>query len=423
MPSFRYGAVLLPFTLLIATTQAGTFGVYDARTQALGGTAVALAGPDQGHFYNPALTAMHSGDEDDTQDGRYSFTVLTDGISDGAQTAVDAITDDLEGQLSTAINNLNADSDVNTARAAITAARELDRSMRELEQQDINANVYVGFSITEPGDKEGGAFFLSSRLLAAGNSNIEQADLDLLEDYLEALSFIESFGTEGRQHPELLDGNGQFINPSDDIQSSADATALLITEMGVSGAKQFELWGQDLAFGVAPKIVQLRSYDERWGIKAGEFNNASDEETRLFANLDLGILWSFRDRYRVGLSVKDVLNQEWQTELGQTFNVSAKSRLGLAYWGKYVRFGVDADLNKSNYINSDLPVQEVSVGLEWQLFSSLALRAGYHQDLEETLGASTSGGIALKLRGMAMELSVVSGDEEVGAALQFSYYH
>lgn len=402
--------------------QANSFGVADSRAQALGGTAVALGGADHGFYYNPALVAMHQGDEDLTRDGRLSFALIVDGLSNGAQTAAEAITDDLEGQVSDAIAALNNNTNVATARYAIVTVQDLGRSMRELERQNIYADLYTGLSVSEPGDREGGAFYIGSRLIAVGDSTIEQADLDLLDDYLEALTYIESFGSEGVQHPELLDENGAFNNPSDDILSSASGSALLVTEAGLSAASQITIWGQDFAFGVTPKVVYLRSFDERWGINDGDFNNQSADDKLLFVNFDAGLLWSYQERWRIGLAVKDAIAKHWQTKLGQSFELNPKARLGLAYWGEYLRIGLDADLDKADHLHRDASIQMISMGIEWQIIPSIALRAGYRQDLEETLGNSSSIGVAWRLKRLSTELSYSSGDLDVGAAFQLSWY-
>ncbi|MEB0161135.1 hypothetical protein, partial [Pseudomonas sp. AH2 (2023)] len=75
-------------------------------------------------------------------------------VSEGARTAADLLTDDLEGRLSDAIDDLNAVPTPETARAGISAARELERAMRDIDGKDINAEGYVGYSVSLPGDLE-----------------------------------------------------------------------------------------------------------------------------------------------------------------------------------------------------------------------------------------------------------------------------
>ena len=189
------GVLLISLSKLAS---ADTYGVFDARSLALGSTGVAL-----GHFYNPALTAFHQGHEDRTRDGSHSFHTVLAALSDGARTAADAIADDLEKRLSTAIDNLNNAPTPETARAGISAARDLENTMRDLDGQNINADGYLGYSISVPGDREGGAFFVGSRLIGRGISAINSADFELLQDYVEALEFVESGGTRGEEHPKL----------------------------------------------------------------------------------------------------------------------------------------------------------------------------------------------------------------------------
>lgn len=423
LPTAISRLVLLVLSFALApAVQASAYSVADARAQALAGTAIALGNPQQGFLYNPALLAMHDRDEDESQDGRYSGVLLLGAYSDGAETAVQAIDDDLEGQLSEAIAQLNQATTAESARAALATVVELGEAMRALQTQDIFTNLFTGFSVSEPGMAEGGAFFAGAYLIGAGRANIDPDDLDTLDDYVEALTFIESGGTQGQQHPELLDGNGNFIDPGNDVLSSADAAALIITEVGMAAAKKLDLWGQDIALGLAPKMVYVRGYNEQWGVDDGDFENDSDREYSLHFNADLGLLWSIKNHWRVGLSVRDSIAKSWDTSLGQSFKLRPRPQLGLAYWGETVRAGLDFDLDKRTLLQRGVSARELNAGLEVRVWRQLELRVGYSNDLEDTLGESYTGGLGLRLGRFGCELSYVNGEFSEGAALQFSYF-
>lgn len=84
---------------------------------------------------------------------------------------------------------------------------------------------------------------------------------------------------------------------------------------------------------------------------------------------------------------------------------------------------MDVDLQSQPQLQSGIEAQDITFGVEWQALSGVALRLGYRHDLKEILGNSSSAGLLLRLGRFALELSASSGDYDLGAALQFSYYH
>lgn len=403
-----------------SATAADSYGVFDARGLALGGTGVALGNIDTGHFYNPALTAFHEGHEDRTRDGSHSFHAVLAAVSDGARTAADLIDDDLEGRLSDAIDDLNGAPTPETARVGIDAARELERAMRDIDGKDINAEGYVGYSVSLPGDFEGGTFFVGSRVLGRGVSQIAQTDYDLLGDYMEALEFVESGGTRGEEHLELYNGNG-LMDPSEQIQSSASGIGLLLSEIGVSAAKQYTLFGQDVSLGIAPKVVHLRLFNESWRVVNGTFESAGENRTELYFNMDLGAAVTLADHWRIGLAVKDLHSKTVLTAVGEPIKLHPRTRLGLAYIGERFDIGFDAELDKTADLRGIARRQDMSLGLEYRLPISLALRLGYRHDLEGTVGDQLSAGLGWRLYSLLLDATYVQGDGGEGAALRLGW--
>lgn len=399
---------------------ADSYGIFDARGLALGGTGVALGNVDTGHFYNPALTAFHEGHEDRTRDGSHSFHAVLAALSDGARTAADAIADDLEGRLSAAIDNLNQVPTPAAAREGINAALDLNEAMRQLDGKNVNADGYLGYGISLPGDLEGGAFFIGSRFLARGLSDIDSADFDLLQDYVEALEFVESGGAAGEAHPELRDSQGRFIDPSLRIQSSAAGTGLLLSELGVSAAKQYRLWGRDIAFGIAPKVVHLRVFDEDWRVIDGEFASVGEDRTELYFNVDLGMAVTVADHWRVGLATKDLRSKTITTAIGDRIELEPRSRLGLAYISESFDAGLDAELDKTASLQGNARRQDVSLGMEYR-FPLLALRLGYRHDLEGSVGDQFSAGMGWRISRLLLDLSYIQGDGGEGAGLRLAW--
>jgi hypothetical protein len=416
---------LLIFSVLIVApfTWASGYGIYDTRTLALGGTAVALGDINSGHFYNPALTAFHDGHEDRTQDGLHSFQLLVSNLSKGARTAAEAVDEDLEGELSNAIDRLNDVPTPEAARLGINAARDLERAMRDLHGENVDVAAQLGYSISLPADREGGVFFIGTRLIGEGVADIQDDDLDLVQDYVEALEFIESSGSLGQQHPELYDDQGRLTDPSIQIQSSAAGTAALISEIGVSAAKEFHLWDQPLSLGLSPKAVYLRVFDGNWEVVGGEFDSNSEDVTELYFNVDLGVATTFAEVFRVGLAFKDLRRKTLVTADGREITFEPRSRLGLAYVGERWRVGLDADLAKTARLQRDASRQDISVGVEYQVLRGIQLRAGYNHDLEGSVDDKISAGLGWRFGRLALDLAYSGGSDSEGFGLHLGWAH
>lgn len=406
-----------------ADTGAIGYGAYDARALGMAGTAVGVGDVNQAHHYNPSLIAFHKGHEDRTQDGRHTVAFIAGDVSAGAQTAAEAITDDLEGRLSRAIDQLNDVPTTAAANVGISAARDLEQAMHRLKQKDIHADGYIGYSVSLPADGEGGAFFIGSRMIGAGISIIEDNDFELLQDYVEALQYIASDGAEGEPHPELFNEQNRLYDPSTWITSSASGTGVALVEMGVAAGKQWQLSGVSVAMGAAPKLVQLHSYGESWRVIEGNFDSNSREERALYFNLDVGVTAEFKQHYRVALAVKDLRERSFTSAAGQRIHLQPRTRLGLAYTRSTVSLGVDIDLQKNDNLHTLVQQQIISTGIEYKPVRQLKLRVGFRHDLEDKNNDRIAAGIGWQLGRLAAELAYSDGDSGNGAALQISFYH
>ena len=375
----------------------------------------------RGIYTIPALTALHEGDEDETRDGRYIFPLIGT-LSEAAQSAAEAIDDDLENELTDAIDNFNASPGAPAALVGIDAAEDLQDLLDDLNDQDIFFDTYTGLSISEPGDRQGGAFFAGFRLVGSGIAAIADDDVVLLDDYIDALQFISSGGTQGTENPQLFDpDSGALLNPNDNFTSSARAQALLISEIAVSVSRQIDLWGEPFAIGVAPKVLALTLFEGEWEASDGDFDSVDDDEAELQFNADIGAVATFDEVWRVGLSVKDIFPKTINTSLGNTFELKPRARLGLAYVGERFQLGLDADLSANPIANSELTRRDVSLGAEFTIAKGWSLRAGYQQDLENFAGSATSFGFSVKLTRFIMDAAIINGDTQTGGALQFSW--
>lgn len=417
---------LLALGLAVAATDAASnsFGVYDARTLGMGGTAVAVGNVNIGHFYNPALTAFHVGTEENTRDGRHSLHLNANLITDGLSSAAETISESLDGQLGVTIDRINGGLEpAEDAQEGYRIAADLSRAMRAVDNVDLGADMFLGYSVSEPADRRGGAFYIGSRVFGTAIAKINPSDYVLIEDYVEEFAFISSLGTEGVNHPELYNIHGQLIDPSGLIKSTALGTLASKSEMGMSFSKVYYLWGEEFSLGAAPKVVHLNIYDIEWRLKEGGFSENESNVEKTYFNADLGFALNIADSFRVGLAIKDILTKKITTGLGNQIEFGTYQRIGMAYFHPRFTFGVDVDLGVSPDVQLRNTRKDISAGMEMSYAEHWKFRGGYRKDLQGIQRDNFSAGFAWTNKYFSIDAGYTTNMESQGAALEISYIH
>ena len=422
------GRVLLAFVtgafalFLSAPGSAGTtFGIYDARTLAMGGASVASADTSNAQFYNAALLAFNDKIEEETRDSRFLLPLITPQVSQSVLDAEDIVSDDLGRDLSRAVNAFNAAPESLTAQNVVDASRLLDRAVAGIENDELFGDVYVGLAVTEPGQFQGAAFFVGARLLGGGTTDVTAEDLALLDDYQEGLLFVATNGAQGSAQPQLFDANGDLLDPVDSITSSASATGVAITELGVSLARQFDLFGSQVAGGISMKMLDVRTFQDVERLIDDRIDVDNDEESEVSFNMDLGLARDVGEHWRVGLAVKDVIPYSYRTESGASVRLRPRPRIGAAYQYRTFQFAADFDVIPNRSLGEEPETQEAALGGEWAPTDALRLRAGFRADLNGSRESVASIGAGFIWRRIAMDFAYAEGADLRAAALQFGW--
>ena len=163
------------------------------------------------------------------------------------------------------------------------------------------------------------------------------------------------------------------------------------------------------------------------------FNSLSESKnTYNTFNIDLGVAAIFAEHYRVGLTIKDAaakdfnLKQDTDTVTGIAtpdlkVKLRPRSRLGVGYVNSTLSIGLDYDIQKNTPMASEAPSQLLSIGMEYTLFDTLALRAGYKQDQIGTLSNVTSAGVGYRWHRVVADISYSQSSEVKGAGLQLGW--
>ena len=414
---------LIALGLLAAReAEAGTkYGIYDARTLAMGGASVASAVNDNALFYNAALLAFNEDIEENTRDSRILLPIIAPQLSESAFDVEDVSSRDLPDDIGRAVDAFNANPDATTAQAVVDAAAELDVLARDLQGEDLFGDVYVGLAISEPGRHQGAGFFLGTRVLGGGATGVTDADLALLDTYQEGLLFVASGGTQGAARPELFDANGALIDPNPDFDSTVEATGAAIIEVGVALSTQAELFGHSTAIGAAFKMQQVETFEDVERLVDDRIDVDRNEETEVDFNIDLGLAKNFGEHWRLGLAVKDAIPYNYETSLGTKIRLRPRPRFGAAYRRGPVQLAIDADLIGNEPLGSEAMTQELAAGAEWAIGSGLKLRGGYRLDLRGERAGILSGGVGAVWKRLAVDVAYAQGPDARAAALQIGF--
>ena len=405
---------------LSAPATAGTaFGIYDARTLAMGGASVASANNDNAQFYNAALLAFNEEIEERTQDSRFLFPLLIPQAAESAITIEELSQDDPTGAMTRAVNDFNAISDATTAQAVVDVASNLDTALAELDGEDLFADGYFGLAISEPGKFQGAGFFMGARLLAGGQPTVSEADRAILAAYQEGLTFIASDGAQGAPHPELFDANGALMDPGNDFDSTVSAAGAIIAEAGVAMSRQVHVFGQALAAGFSFKVQRIDTFEDTERIVDDRIDPQNNSDYYGAVNFDVGFVKAIGERWRVGLAVKDIIPHNYSTSLDSTIRLRPRARLGAAYQTGGLQIAADVDLTQNEPLSSEGPTQELAIGAEWAFSSPVKMRAGYRYDMQGNRDGIVSLGVGTLWKRLAVDIAYAGGSDAKAAALQF----
>ena len=441
-PSFTR-TLLLTGLMAAQPALAIDYGVFDARALAMGGTTLAVGDTAQAQYYNPALLAFHSGDEDKTRDGRTYFPTFVVQATDTVTAAMDAVDEKLDTQLSNAVNSYNSLRNAANAGLVAHSATDLRKVLNKIANKDMALNSFIGISVSEPSNHEGGAFYIGARVISVGTSTITKTDLNLLDEYIAAANALAAGATSqalAAQHPNLVNLNGSLKDPTPTLTSSADVSALGISEWGMAAAKEFSVWGQAVSFGITPKLMRVDAYRDQ-----ANFNNVSStslnsqlnkfsdtKSTHITFNADFGIAAIIAKHYRVGVAVKDTFAKDFTAQQSAdpitglarpdlVLKLHPRSRMGVGYVNDHFSLGLDYDLQESKPMANEAPNQDLTVGAEYRLFDGLALRLGYRQDQTGLRENASSAGIGYRWHRFVMDIAYSESADMKAGGLQLGW--
>ena len=381
-----FHSIFVSFALMLfaASSWALPFGAFDPSALALGGAGVALASGANAPYFNPAMLARYSVRKELGKNSHLVFPVVSTRYSEALKDVNDFRTSDLDTNLSTAINTFNTTSSTANAQSVLNASIALQDGLDKVSGSPLDFDTNVGFVIGIPSKHQGGAIIYNKRLVGDGLIEQTAADRALLNAYVEALSFVTSGGTQGAAHPELIDAGGNLIDPTGSLTSSARATAVLLTEIGMSFAGEVQLFHRSFNLGVTPKYVKVDTYDLSTTATNSNLSTSGQRINDWGMNLDLGAEKQFSPHWRAGMVLKNLVSRDYDTELGNQVHVGPQWRAGVAWLRDDIQLGVDLDLTRNRAVGAGDDSQVLAFGGSWRLGHSFELLGGMQRNLKAT---------------------------------------
>ena len=374
----------------------------DARSIALGGSAIANAQGAHGALENPASmmemkragqrTHFRFGVSAEIRDTGSAIDTLTD---DGN----DSLLSDIETQVE-ALSNQTLQCDPiagNAADVCVDGTQTLsDLSSRlldivnKIDDQtiDLQAGADFGMAFTQTGYPV--AVSLRAIATGSGTPNIVETDKDYISELAELLDGDTLTLDEARNSTYLqADAFGNplgVVLPEDILESDGTGSSLLRTQVGIGLATTLEVGEFKIDAGITPKFSSLTAYSLNVNVVDELDNNTESigdrfedsEVSESSFTFDVGASMALSGvPVRIATVLRNVIPESIETLNGFEFETTPQLIVGAVFKTQLVSITGDIALNKAKQDNFES--QKLAIGVEFE-FKKLALRGGISND-------------------------------------------
>lgn len=377
---------------------------FEARNDAMGGTGVASSAWSAAALANPALMTKATADDNVGVIFPAAGVQLTD--KNKLVDKVDDITDTVDRYRGVIDDFSFADYPELQA-----AAGDLAQKLRDVKGSKAHGKAGAAIAVTVPTEALTFAFVSKAYGTANLSTNISQGDIDYLQG--------------------IADGT-VFPLPGDEdrLTSEGMARAALVTDYGVAMAKEVNIGGHPVSFGVTPKLQKTYLYNYNVSVYNYNKSDVTDKRYRTDDtgfNLDAGVATDIGDNWTLGLSAQNLISRDIDTkEVGgikDSYQIRPLVTGGVAWHNERFTTALDVDMTPTKGFTSQKDSQYAGVGGEYRAFEWLQLRAGYRADMKSNdadmftagVGISPYNRVHLDLTGMA------GNDKSWGAVAQLAF--
>lgn len=254
--------------------------------------------------------------------------------------------------------------------------------------------------------------------------------------------------------------NGGKLSPEAEdaeLNSQVQVVAIAVAELALSFSREFEIYGENIAIGITPKLQKISTLhyvsemDNDEDIETDDIEDSREDYSKV--NLDIGASYRFGNdgNWMVGVVGKNLLGGEFdyaEAEVkgspvkdydnnpatpdsplylkGGSIALNPQYRAGIAYNGDWATVSFDLDLSENEPVAFENPTQYAAIGAEFDIFRTLQLRAGYRTNMSVADAEIVSIGFGLSPFGVHLDIAAMANpndpEKEAGIALETGFY-
>ncbi len=360
---------LLTTGLLLGLTTVHNAFALDARSIALGGSAISNGEGVHGALENPASLmtmqnagkrgAFHIGGSIDLRDSADVVGIVDDNkdLRQDFETEIDQVSGQTLGcDILTATATTVCLTD--TAELGDLSARVLD-ILNQVDGEGVDGQATGDFGLAITSKQIPFAVHLRVMGTALGTPNIAESDKDYTSVIAETLQDGNlTFGEITDNLEYAVNTNGttlELVSPENTLQSEGDAAAIIRTQLGVSLARTFTLGNRDYDMGITPKVSRYIAgyinvnvadqFDDDTESLADLFNDSEVEGSSV--TFDYGISTDLPNQpIRLSAVIQNVIGESINID-NYSFETTPQLIVGGSYQLGNARFNADLALNEA----------------------------------------------------------------------------
>lgn len=361
----KKSALAVAMAMATGSAVAAPYTNFDTRAAGMGGLSIVTAGIDAAPFSNPAMLAAGRKDE--------GFGILaTFGVGAGDPDNLTQDIDDFQNDFTTYVNSSGTDTAAHDAAVA-----DYNNGLGKSYFAAVGGGAAMGFTLGQ---------------WAAAISYQQSVDAEL------GLAILP--GTGGSFYVDYT--KTPYTN------AALFTAGVQTTDLGLSLARNFDMFGMNLAFGVTPKMTTTAGGSSITPLDISNPNNSATDLTfsnpSSGMNLDAGAVLSVTDNLKAGVVLKNAMAKS--ITIGTTtVNMAPQMRAGVAFSSRLFTVGADLDLTDNKPLISGSNTRYMIIGSEFNLFDWMQFRAGYRSNLDNTDDKKISAGFGVSPFGLHLDFS------------------
>jgi hypothetical protein len=435
-----------------AQALAEPFLATDARALGMGGAGVAVSRGNTAAFANPALASpRHTRERLSVTFPGLGFSVADrhdfvdafddfddsdiinrfDGSLSGFNSGFDLIRDRIDANYYQTADDLRPDLDNLTASLGPVESdsEEFQSLVMGMSDKPITFDARGTVALGARAGDWGTSYHFQTRGYGGGVFLLDDSDFALLNQTIGLAGgivgcledAIDNGGVDEDRLQECRDLERPDQQTTDNLQSSFQAQGIVMQEVGLTLARDFEFSGRQVAFGFTPKFVEVDTYD--YQVRVQDEDEVSVRDVRRSSsnmNLDLGVAAPVSRRVTAGLVLRNLVSQDYGTIEGEVIRLRPQARAGIAWQSGLWTLAADLDLTENRALGFGPKTRFLSLGTEIDLARLVQLRLGYRSNLSSSdiIDDVVSAGFGFSPGPFHFDLGVAGSSKEASGYLQ-----